>query len=134
MSNNEELAKVNSPTQHMLHRDFLCYRTRRGPTHRPGFVVLTFAHSNPRQVKSLVSHRLIEPTFHLEEKICKKHERLMDVYCRTDHTCICTACVETSHKSHDIVSVDHEWKKKMVSWRQKTDVSCEILGIKIDFN
>lgn len=60
------------------------------------------------------SHRLIEPTFHLEEKICKKHERLLEVYCRTDHTCICTACAEGAHKSHDIVSTDHEWKKKMV--------------------
>ncbi|KAM7377096.1 hypothetical protein PAMA_013735 [Pampus argenteus] len=66
-----------------------------------------------KKVKSLMSHRLIEPTFHLEEKICKKHERLLEVYCRTDHTCICTVCAETTHKSHDTVSADHEWKKKM---------------------
>ncbi|XP_054609283.1 bloodthirsty-related gene family, member 12 [Dunckerocampus dactyliophorus] len=66
-----------------------------------------------RKVKSLTSHRLIEPTFHLEDKICRKHERLLEVYCRTDHVCICTACVDTGHKSHDIVSTDHEWKKKM---------------------
>lgn len=66
-----------------------------------------------KKVKTLTSHRLIEPTFHLEEKICKKHERLLEVYCRTDHVCICTACAEATHKSHDIVSVDHEFKKKM---------------------
>ncbi|XP_008277942.1 bloodthirsty-related gene family, member 12 [Stegastes partitus] len=66
-----------------------------------------------KKVKTLTSHRLIEPTFHLEEKICKKHERLLEVYCRTDHVCICTACAEAGHKSHDIVSVDHEFKKKM---------------------
>lgn len=66
------------------------------------------------QVKSMTSHRLIEPTFNLEDKICKKHERLLDVYCRTDHVCICSACAESTHKSHDIVSTDHEWKKKMV--------------------
>ncbi|GAA6222709.1 E3 ubiquitin-protein ligase TRIM39-like [Lates japonicus] len=65
-----------------------------------------------KKVKSLTSHRLIEPTFHLEEKICKKHDRLLEVYCRTDHTCICSACAEATHKSHDIVSIDHEWKKK----------------------
>lgn len=63
----------------------------------------------------MTSHRLIEPTFHLEEKICKKHERLLDAYCRTDHTCICTACADAMHKSHDIVSIDHEFKKKTVS-------------------
>ncbi|XP_042256376.1 bloodthirsty-related gene family, member 12 [Thunnus maccoyii] len=72
-----------------------------------------------KKVKSLTSHRLIEPTFHLEEKICKKHERLLEVYCRTDHTCICTACAETSHKSHEIVSADHEWKKKMSNLGKK---------------
>ncbi|KAF7659973.1 hypothetical protein LDENG_00289900 [Lucifuga dentata] len=65
-----------------------------------------------KKVKTLTSHRLIEPTFHLEEKICKKHERLLEVYCRTDHACICTACAESAHKTHDIVSTDHEWKKK----------------------
>lgn len=68
------------------------------------------------QVKTMGSHRLIEPTFHLEEKICKKHERLLDAYCRSDHTCICTACADAMHKSHDIVSVDHEFKKKTVSF------------------
>ncbi|XP_061815035.1 bloodthirsty-related gene family, member 12 isoform X1 [Nerophis lumbriciformis] len=66
-----------------------------------------------KKVKSLTSHRLIEPTFHLEDKICRKHERLLEVYCRTDHICICAACVDSAHKSHDIVSTDHEWKKKM---------------------
>ncbi|KAF6730648.1 Zinc-binding protein A33 [Oryzias melastigma] len=65
-----------------------------------------------KKVKTLMSHRLIEPTFNLAEKICKKHERLLDVYCRTDHICICSACAEASHKSHDITSIDHEYKKK----------------------
>ncbi|XP_077400024.1 bloodthirsty-related gene family, member 12 [Vanacampus margaritifer] len=66
-----------------------------------------------KKVKSLTSHRLIEPTFHLDYKICKKHERLLEVYCRTDHACICTACADSVHKSHEVVSADHEWKKKM---------------------
>ncbi|XP_061620702.1 bloodthirsty-related gene family, member 12 [Phyllopteryx taeniolatus] len=72
-----------------------------------------------KKVKSLTSHRLIEPTFHLEDKICKKHERLLEVYCRTDHACICAACAETAHKSHDVVSTDHEWKKKMSNLGKK---------------
>uniref|UniRef100_H3CPP3 Bloodthirsty-related gene family, member 12 n=1 Tax=Tetraodon nigroviridis TaxID=99883 RepID=H3CPP3_TETNG len=66
-----------------------------------------------KKVKSLISHRLVEPTFHLEEKLCKKHERLLNRYCRTDHACVCTSCADSTHKSHDIVSTDHEWKKKM---------------------
>ncbi|XP_068163774.1 bloodthirsty-related gene family, member 12 [Antennarius striatus] len=72
-----------------------------------------------KKVKSLTSHRLIEPTFHLEDKICKKHDRLLEIYCRTDHICICSACVDSSHKSHDTVSTDHEWKKKMSTLNKK---------------
>ncbi|XP_069014979.1 E3 ubiquitin-protein ligase TRIM39-like [Embiotoca jacksoni] len=76
-----------------------------------------------KKVKTLMSHRLIEPTFHLEEKICKKHERLLNVYCRTDHACICAACAEASHKSHDVSSVDHEFKKKMnILGRKRSEV------------
>ncbi|XP_056156065.1 bloodthirsty-related gene family, member 12 [Lampris incognitus] len=68
-----------------------------------------------KKVRSLTSHRLIQPTLHLEEKLCKKHERLLEAYCRTDHICICVACAEASHKSHDIVSTEREWKKKMAN-------------------
>ncbi|KAK6323389.1 hypothetical protein J4Q44_G00057280 [Coregonus suidteri] len=66
-----------------------------------------------KKVKSLMSHRLVEPVHHLEEKICKKHERLLEVYCRNDHGCVCITCAEATHKTHEIVSVDREWKKKM---------------------
>ncbi|KAJ8007620.1 hypothetical protein DPEC_G00096070 [Dallia pectoralis] len=65
-----------------------------------------------KKVKSLMSHRLIEPVHQLEEKICRKHERLLEVYCRTDHSCICISCAESTHKSHKFVSIDQEWKKK----------------------
>ncbi|CDQ68443.1 unnamed protein product [Oncorhynchus mykiss] len=66
-----------------------------------------------KKVKSLTFHRLMEPVHHLEEKLCKKHERLLEVYCRNDHGCVCISCAEATHKTHEIVSVDREWKKKM---------------------
>ncbi|KAJ3585461.1 hypothetical protein NHX12_014180 [Muraenolepis orangiensis] len=66
-----------------------------------------------KKVKTMTSHRLVEPTFHLEEKICKKHQRLTEHYCRTDHACVCSACAESAHKSHKIVSADREYKKQM---------------------
>nr|XP_029523175.1 uncharacterized protein LOC115133839 [Oncorhynchus nerka] len=66
-----------------------------------------------KKVKSLTFHHLVEPVHHLEEKLCKKHERLLEVYCRNDHGCVCISCAEATHKTHEIVSVDREWKKKM---------------------
>ncbi|XP_023695317.1 bloodthirsty-related gene family, member 12 [Paramormyrops kingsleyae] len=71
-------------------------------------------HLRPHQRdRSLSSHRLVAPTLRLEQKVCRKHRRLLEAYCRSDHSCICTACADAAHKSHDVVSVDREWKRKM---------------------
>ncbi|KAL4618273.1 hypothetical protein GN956_G20696 [Arapaima gigas] len=71
-------------------------------------------HLRPHQrTRSLSTHRLVQPILRLEEKTCKKHKRLLEAYCRSDHVCVCTACAEATHKSHEIVSADREWKKKM---------------------
>ncbi|XP_046907685.1 E3 ubiquitin-protein ligase TRIM39-like [Hypomesus transpacificus] len=66
-----------------------------------------------KKVKSLMSHRLVAPTLHLEDKICKKHERLLEVYCRHDHVCLCTVCAQSCRKTHEVVSTEREWKKKL---------------------
>ncbi|TSY83962.1 Zinc-binding protein A33 [Bagarius yarrelli] len=64
-----------------------------------------------KKVKAMSKHKLVEPIHHLKEKVCKKHERLLDAYCRQDHVCVCRECAEASHKSHNIISVEREYKK-----------------------
>uniref|UniRef100_A0A8C4TJZ1 Uncharacterized protein n=1 Tax=Erpetoichthys calabaricus TaxID=27687 RepID=A0A8C4TJZ1_ERPCA len=46
-------------------------------------------------------HKLEEPTGNLEEKLCSKHQRLLEMFCRTDESCVCLLCAVTEHKSHD---------------------------------
>uniref|UniRef100_A0A672QFD8 E3 ubiquitin-protein ligase TRIM39-like n=2 Tax=Sinocyclocheilus grahami TaxID=75366 RepID=A0A672QFD8_SINGR len=62
--------------------------------------------------KAMGSHKLVEPIHNLEDKMCKTHKRLLDAYCRNEHVCVCKECTESSHKGHDIVSTEREWKKK----------------------
>ncbi|XP_068443646.1 E3 ubiquitin/ISG15 ligase TRIM25-like [Clinocottus analis] len=63
------------------------------------------AHLEPhRTVPVLKKHQLVSATIPLQEKMCEKHNKLMEVYCRTDRKCICYLCVIDEHKSHNTVS------------------------------
>ncbi|XP_069048001.1 tripartite motif-containing protein 16-like [Lepisosteus oculatus] len=57
-------------------------------------------------------HRLVEATGQLQDKICPDHQKLREVYCRTDQTCVCLLCSETRHRGHDTVSTEREWTEK----------------------
>ncbi|MGH0138623.1 UNVERIFIED_CONTAM: hypothetical protein FKN15_029417 [Acipenser sinensis] len=53
-------------------------------------------------------HKPINAIGNLEQKLCAKHQKVLDVYCRTDQTCICVLCTVKEHKSHDTVSAEKE--------------------------
>ncbi|ROK41058.1 Tripartite motif-containing protein 16 [Anabarilius grahami] len=49
-------------------------------------------------------HNLTEATGRLQEMICKKHDKILEVFCRTDQKCICLLCMMDEHKNHNTVS------------------------------
>uniref|UniRef100_A0A8C4TRC8 E3 ubiquitin/ISG15 ligase TRIM25-like n=1 Tax=Erpetoichthys calabaricus TaxID=27687 RepID=A0A8C4TRC8_ERPCA len=53
-------------------------------------------------------HKIDKVTEKLEEKLCAKHQKVLEIFCKTDKSCICLLCAATEHKSHDTVTPDVE--------------------------
>ncbi|XP_016389377.1 tripartite motif-containing protein 16-like protein isoform X1 [Sinocyclocheilus rhinocerous] len=57
-------------------------------------------------------HKVTDATGRIQEMICSKHDRLLEVFCRSDQKCICLICVMDEHKTHDTVSAEAERTEK----------------------
>ncbi|XP_051553558.1 tripartite motif-containing protein 16-like protein isoform X1 [Myxocyprinus asiaticus] len=53
-------------------------------------------------------HKVINATGRLQEMICPKHNKQLDIYCRTDQQSVCELCMMDEHKYHESVSVSEE--------------------------
>ncbi|XP_060799409.1 E3 ubiquitin-protein ligase TRIM39-like isoform X1 [Neoarius graeffei] len=77
-------------------------------------------HSNMPKHKK---HKLINPVENLEDYICQKHERPLELFCRDDQTCVCQFCTETDHKNHNTVPIEEEsGERKTQLGKTQTDV------------
>ena len=62
------------------------------------------AHLQPHyESPAFKKHKLVKAAGNMEEKICSHHDKLLEVYCRTDQQCICYLCVMDEHKGHKTV-------------------------------
>lgn len=96
-------------------------------------------HLEPHQrVAGLKSHTLLDPVKNLDDRMCKTHNKITELYCRTDQVCVCALCLKTDHKGHNVVSLEEEYEavmakkdatianiKKMIQSRSKKVVEIE---------
>ncbi|XP_049337895.1 E3 ubiquitin-protein ligase TRIM39-like [Astyanax mexicanus] len=57
-------------------------------------------------------HKLMDPVENLEDYICQKHERPLELFCRDDQTCVCQFCTEGDHRTHSTVPIEEESGEK----------------------
>ncbi|XP_073714698.1 E3 ubiquitin-protein ligase TRIM39 [Misgurnus anguillicaudatus] len=78
-------------------------------------------------VPGLQKHKLVDPVNNLQDYICQKHERPLELFCRDDQTCVCLICTVTDHKNHNTVTYEEEIaEKKIELLKTQTDVQQKI--------
>ncbi|XP_059191199.1 E3 ubiquitin-protein ligase TRIM39-like isoform X1 [Centropristis striata] len=60
----------------------------------------------------LKRHQLIDPVENLEDRICPEHDKLLELFCKTDQTCVCMLCTHSDHKTHNVVPLKEEYEGK----------------------
>ncbi|XP_073702995.1 uncharacterized protein [Garra rufa] len=67
-------------------------------------------------------HNVTDATGRLQEMICQKHEKPLEIFCHTDQKCICVLCTMDEHKNHNTVSAAEQRteKQKQLKETQKT--------------
>lgn len=66
-------------------------------------------------VPLLKKHKLINAVENLEDYICQKHQRPLELFCRDDQTCVCLSCTEGDHRSHNTVPIEEDSQEKVTN-------------------
>ncbi|XP_053191789.1 E3 ubiquitin-protein ligase TRIM21-like isoform X2 [Scomber japonicus] len=70
-------------------------------------------HLEPHLTRSgLKRHQLMDPVENLEDRMCMKHDKPLELFCKTDQTCVCMLCSVLNHKTHEFVPLKEEYEGK----------------------
>ncbi|XP_067115921.1 E3 ubiquitin-protein ligase TRIM21-like [Osmerus mordax] len=76
-------------------------------------------HLEPHLVlPSFKKHQLISPLLTMADRMCHKHERLLELFCQTDQTYLCQVCARREHRGHCTVTLEEESRLRSVQLGQ----------------
>ncbi|XP_034534847.1 E3 ubiquitin-protein ligase TRIM39-like [Notolabrus celidotus] len=63
-------------------------------------------------VQALKWHKLVNPVKTLGDRMCKKHNKVIEFFCKQDQSCVCVLCLKDHHEMHEAVSLEEELKER----------------------
>ncbi|XP_053270740.1 tripartite motif-containing protein 75 [Pleuronectes platessa] len=70
------------------------------------------SHLEPhRRVAGLKGHTLLEPVKNLDDRMCKTHNKMTELYCSNEQAFICVLCLKADHKGHNAVLLEEHYEK-----------------------
>ncbi|XP_033944170.1 E3 ubiquitin-protein ligase TRIM39-like [Pseudochaenichthys georgianus] len=85
-------------------------------------------HLEPHLTKPVLKrHQLIDPVENLEDRMCPKHDKPLELFCKTDQTCVCMLCTVLDHKMHDVVPLKEAYEGKKAALGKKEARSEEMI-------
>ncbi|KAM9425667.1 E3 ubiquitin-protein ligase TRIM39-like [Pholidichthys leucotaenia] len=84
-------------------------------------------------MKGLKIHQLIDPVENLEDRMCSKHHKPLDLFCKIDQTCVCLHCTYSDHRYHDVAPLTEECEGKKADL-EKTEAEIHQMIRKIQLN
>ncbi|XP_057191045.1 tripartite motif-containing protein 16-like [Triplophysa rosa] len=67
-------------------------------------------------------HKVTDAIGRLQQMICPQHEKLLEIYCRTEQQCICYLCMVDEHSDHKTVSTAAERTEKQKQLKETQSI------------
>uniref|UniRef100_A0A8C6WT31 Tripartite motif-containing protein 16-like n=1 Tax=Neogobius melanostomus TaxID=47308 RepID=A0A8C6WT31_9GOBI len=74
------------------------------------------------------THQLVAPSHHLTDYICSVHNKVLELFCRTDQQSICSLCSMDQHKDHHTVLAVEE-RNQLVKSIQDRETQVQELAL-----
>ncbi|XP_049928448.1 zinc finger protein RFP-like [Epinephelus moara] len=80
----------------------------------------------------LKKHKLIDPVENLEDRMCREHDKLLEMFCKDDHMCVCMLCTVLDHKTHDVVPLKEGYEGKKLELESEIQQMIQKRRLKIE--
>uniref|UniRef100_A0A3Q3GB26 E3 ubiquitin-protein ligase TRIM39-like n=1 Tax=Labrus bergylta TaxID=56723 RepID=A0A3Q3GB26_9LABR len=106
----------NCITEHWNTSDqYRCPMCKEAFTNRPKLRVNTFISEMVGQFRDKAQQEALKSCLdclNLEDRMCTKHDKPLELFCKTDQTCVCMLCSVLDHKTHKFVPLKEEYEEK----------------------